>query len=219
MATACMRWRSEKRDGPDARLAGRSWFLGRLRARLGDPTAPVPEVGGEGGRTYRLTPGEIPEFEFVNLYGTDITAEKAIDKFPNQNPNPVLRLSRDGRMTHANPASVLVRKALRAEVGDVLETGLFERIRAACDDPNDSTMEVEADGTVYRLREARGWSREKLAAETGLSFATIQRLESGKYPRVEHVMRVADALGVSIDELLGRIPVSEKNPEHRRDET
>ena len=30
----------------------------------------------------------------MNLYGTDVTAEKAIDKFPNQNPNPVLRLSR-----------------------------------------------------------------------------------------------------------------------------
>ena len=127
-------------------------LLERLRARLGDETAAVPEVGGEGGRTYRLTPVEIPEFEFVNLYGTDITAEKAIDKFPNQNPNPVLRLSRAGKMTYANPASELVRKALSADVGDQLEPGLFAKILALSQAADDPTMEVEADGTVYRLK-------------------------------------------------------------------
>src|SRR5262249_52243605 len=87
-------------------------LLDRLRAHLASPEAPSPEVAGEGGRPYRVTPVLIPEFEFVNLYGTDITAEKAIDKFPNQNPNPVLRLDHEGRMTYANPASALVRKAL-----------------------------------------------------------------------------------------------------------
>jgi class 3 adenylate cyclase len=126
-------------------------LLDRLRARLGDPTAAVPEVGGEGGRTYRLTPVEIPEFEFVNLYGTDITAEKAIDKFPNQNPNPVLRLSHDGRMTYANPASVLVRKALGAEVGDTLDPPMFARIQAAIENPDAPTIEVQADGHVFRI--------------------------------------------------------------------
>jgi class 3 adenylate cyclase len=127
-------------------------LLVRLRARLADPAAPSPEVPGEGGRTYRLTPVVIPEFEFVNLYGTDITAEKAIDKFPNQNPNPVLRLTRNGRMTYANPASDLVRKALGADVGDQLDPALFARIVAASENLNDPTMEVEADGTIYRLR-------------------------------------------------------------------
>ena len=79
-----------------------------LAGTLADRTARPPEVAGEGGLFFRLKPVEIPEFEFVNLYGTDITAERAIDKFPNQNPNPVLRLTRQGRMTYANPASALV---------------------------------------------------------------------------------------------------------------
>jgi class 3 adenylate cyclase len=127
-------------------------LLARIRAHLGDPAAPAPEVPGEGGRTYRLTPVLIGELDVVNLYGTDITAEKAIDKFPNQNPNPVLRLTRSGRMTYANPASVLVRKALGAEVGDALEPSLFARIVAACESGTDPTMEVEADQTIYRLR-------------------------------------------------------------------
>ena len=123
-----------------------------LSAVLADRSAPVPEVAGEGGLTFRLKPVAIPEFGFVNLYGTDITAEKAIDKFPNQNPNPVLRLSRAGRMTYANQASVLVRKALGAEVGDDLAPDTFARIVAAFEDPIDPTLEVQADGTIYRLR-------------------------------------------------------------------
>jgi class 3 adenylate cyclase len=123
-----------------------------VQARLATDTAPVPEVPGEGGRTYRISPVLIPEFDFVNLYGTDVTAEKAIDKFPNQNPNPVLRLSRAGRMTYANPASALVRKALRTEVGEQLDPDLFGRIVAASEDSMDPTLEVEADGTIYRLR-------------------------------------------------------------------
>ena len=123
-----------------------------ILAALADPTTRPPEVAGEGGRTYLVTPVLIPEFDFVNLYGTDITAQKAIDKFPNQNPNPVLRLSRAGRMTYANPASVLVRKALGADVGDELDAATFARIVAASEAADDPTMEVEAEGTTYRLR-------------------------------------------------------------------
>ena len=124
----------------------------QLQAALRNPAAPTPEVAGEGGLTFRLKPVAIPEFGFLNLYGTDITAEKAIDKFPNQNPNPVLRLTRAGHMTYANPASALVRKALGAEVGDDLEPSVFASVVAALDDPDDPTMEVEADGTIFRLR-------------------------------------------------------------------
>ncbi len=127
-------------------------LIAQLQAYLADPTAQPPEVPGEGGRTFRLTPVLIPEFEFVNVYGTDITAEKAIDRFPNQNPNPVLRLTRSGRMTYANPASALVRQALGADVGDQLDPALFARIVAASNDPKDPTIEVVADRSIYRLR-------------------------------------------------------------------
>src|SRR5262249_17073233 len=79
----------------------------------------------------------IPEFEFVNLYGTDITAEKAIDKFPNQNPNPVLRFTRSGRMTYGNTSSGDVRAALGAEVGDQLAPEVFAQIATALEHPTD----------------------------------------------------------------------------------
>jgi class 3 adenylate cyclase len=127
-------------------------LVDQLRAVLADPTGRPPEVTGEGGLTFRLKPVEIPEFEFINLYGTDITAERAIDRFPNQNPNPVLRLTRQGRMSYANPASGSVRKALRAEVGDELDPVLFARLIVACEHPTDPTVELQADGALYRIR-------------------------------------------------------------------
>jgi len=127
-------------------------LLSRLQAAMADETAPAPEVAGEGGRTYRIKPVSIPEFDFVNLYGTDITAEKAIDKFPNQNPNPVLRFTRAGRMTYGNTASADVRAALGVEVGDELDSAVFARILTALEDPLDPTLEVEHDGRVFRLR-------------------------------------------------------------------
>jgi class 3 adenylate cyclase len=127
-------------------------LVDQLRAVLADPTGRAPEVAGEGGLTFRLKPVEILEFEFINLYGTDITAERAIDRFPNQNPNPVLRLTRQGRMSYANPASEPVRKALRAEVGDELDPALFARLIAACEHPTDPTIELQADEALYRIR-------------------------------------------------------------------
>ncbi|MBF8289467.1 MAG: Guanylate cyclase protein [Chloroflexi bacterium] len=127
-------------------------LLADLQASLADPPAPAPEVPAEGGRTFRLSPVLIPEFDFVNLYGTELTAEKAIDRIPTQNPNPVMRLSRTGKVTFANPASALVRQALGATVGAELDPAVFARILTAGDDAEHPTLEVEAEGRIFRLR-------------------------------------------------------------------
>jgi class 3 adenylate cyclase len=121
-----------------------------VAAAAADPPDRV-EVSVDG-RTFAVLPVHVPDLSVYNLYGTDITAERAIDRFPNQNPNPVLRLSRSGHLTYANPASVLVRKALAAEVGDQLAEATFGRILQALERTDDPTLELEADATVYRLR-------------------------------------------------------------------
>ena len=47
--------------------------------------------------------------------------------------------------------------------------------------------------------EARGPSREELAAAASVSLSTVWRFESGAYPRVEHLIALADALEVDLD--------------------
>jgi hypothetical protein len=45
-----------------------------------------------GAGTIEILAVAVPDLGFVNLYGTDVTARKAVVKFPDQNPNPVFRL-------------------------------------------------------------------------------------------------------------------------------
>ena len=102
-------------------------------------------------RTYAVWPVPIRDLRFTNLYGMDVTAERAIVKFPDQNPNPVLRIHWDGTLVYANPASAGLIAGLGLEIGASLPPDLrdplLERVRAA----DRSTFEVEAAGFVYSL--------------------------------------------------------------------
>ena len=102
-------------------------------------------------RTFAVWPVPIADLDFTNLYGMDVTAERAIVKFPDQNPNPVFRIQWDGTIVYANPASAGLVGGLGLTVGsrlgaDLRET-LLERVRAA-----DGVMvEVESAARAYAL--------------------------------------------------------------------
>jgi class 3 adenylate cyclase len=102
-------------------------------------------------RTFAVWPVPIRDLKFTNLYGMDVTAERAIVKFPDQNPNPVFRINRDGTLVYANPASAgLVAGlglAIEAGIPDDLRDRLLERMEAA----DRSTVEIESGGRVYAL--------------------------------------------------------------------
>lgn len=59
---------------------------------------------------------------------------------------------------------------------------------------------------LVKLRKQKGWSQEKLAVESGISYNTIIKIERGgiENPKIETVIKLADALSVSVDELIGR---------------
>ena len=55
---------------------------------------------------------------------------------------------------------------------------------------------------IRRLRKARGWTQYELAAEAEVTRYSLLRWEAGTKPQsFESFVRVADALGVSLDEL------------------
>jgi class 3 adenylate cyclase len=130
------------------------------RALAGDET-PI-EVRGEG-RIFLIQPVDIPEFGFTNLYGTDITAVKAVDRFPNLNPNPVLRISRDGRIQYANPASVPIQQALGVTVDDVLPADVLDRVMAAAGGGGGTeVIEVVAGDRTFELLVAAVYEFESI---------------------------------------------------------
>lgn len=59
---------------------------------------------------------------------------------------------------------------------------------------------------LVKLRKQKGWTQEKLARESGISYNTLIKIERGGIdnPKIETVIKLADALKISIDNLIGR---------------
>ncbi len=59
---------------------------------------------------------------------------------------------------------------------------------------------------LKELRKQKGWTQERLARESNISYHTLIKLEQNgiKNPKIETVIKLADALEVSLDELVGR---------------
>ena len=121
-----------------------------LEVAAGAPSRPTIELES-GGRTFALLPVDVPELGVINLYGTDITAAKALDKFPDRNPNPVLRVARDGRLIYANPASGPICRALGAVVGGPLPAGFAERVLAAAESTSSEVIEIRSEDRIFEL--------------------------------------------------------------------
>lgn len=69
---------------------------------------------------------------------------------------------------------------------------------------------------VRAARRRRGWTRETLAHNSGLSFAAVTQIETGRRSevRVSSLVALADALGVSVDYLV-RAEVAAPLLDHR----
>jgi class 3 adenylate cyclase len=102
-------------------------------------------------RTYTIWPVPIPDMGFMNLYGTDVTAERAIVKFPDQNPNPVIRIHADGTLTYANQASAALIGGLGLALADRLPTDLRFALVQLANAGERGTLDVESADRHYRL--------------------------------------------------------------------
>lgn len=104
-----------------------------------------------GPRTFELLAVRIEESGFTNVYGTDVTAARAVVKFPDQNPNPVFRLTWEGTLVYANPASrQLIEGAgwtMNAPLPDPVLQPLLTSARAG----DRATVEVVSLDRRYRL--------------------------------------------------------------------
>lgn len=56
---------------------------------------------------------------------------------------------------------------------------------------------------LVALRTAKQLTREQLCSLSGVSYPTLHRYEAGKMaPRLDHLVRLAEALGVPLDDLV-----------------
>jgi class 3 adenylate cyclase len=102
-------------------------------------------------RTYAIWPVPIRDLDFTNLYGMDVTAERAIVKFPDQNPNPVFRIRWDGTLVYTNPACEDLVAGLGLRIGDGLPGGLRDALLEHADAADRETVELQAGSRTYAL--------------------------------------------------------------------
>lgn len=59
---------------------------------------------------------------------------------------------------------------------------------------------------IKKYRKQHGWTQQKLAFKSGLTISVITKLEQAfaTQPTIQTVVKIADALGVSLDKLVGR---------------
>lgn len=58
---------------------------------------------------------------------------------------------------------------------------------------------------IIELRQAQGWTQERLATESGVGVRTVQRLEAGEDASLETLSLVAEALRVPVRDLFSAI--------------
>lgn len=62
------------------------------------------------------------------------------------------------------------------------------------------------------LREMRGLTQGELGTRAGIAAASISHFETGqRVPSLDSLVKLADALQVSVDALLGRVPVEQSS--------
>ena len=59
---------------------------------------------------------------------------------------------------------------------------------------------------IKELRKQKGWSQQKLAEKTGLSFNTITKIEQGiaDSPTLKTLLKLANVFEVGLDHLIGK---------------
>ncbi|WP_170578574.1 response regulator [Ruegeria arenilitoris] len=110
------------------------------------------------GMVYALLLWPVPDAKHVNLYGRDVTQLKQAEKrmrelarIPEENPNPVMRITDEGKLVYANKASAPLIEALQLKVGDRVGTGWRKRVAKGLHEDQRQDFEYEAGGLIYAL--------------------------------------------------------------------
>ncbi len=109
-----------------------------------------------GGRVYDFALTPVPAHHYVNVYGRDVTDERKVQrqvrdlaKFPEENPNPVLRADGGAQVVFANDVAKSLPGLLKGEAADLLHDTLAFKVREAARTGLRQDVEMESGGQLY----------------------------------------------------------------------
>ena len=100
-----------------------------------------------GNYTFSFHVVSVPEFNCINIYGTDVTAMKAITKFPDSNPNPIMRVSTSCELQYVNIAGRVICDAWGVKIGDTVPDILIEG-----NTPKEGDLEIAVHDRIFMFR-------------------------------------------------------------------
>lgn len=72
----------------------------------------------------------------------------------------------------------------------------------------DNSASTALRANLRKFRELRGMTQSQIGARSAVAAASVSHFETGqRTPTLETLVRLADALNVTVDTLLGRAPV------------
>jgi hypothetical protein len=80
-----------------------------------------------------------------------VSSVESLAKFPEENPNPVLRVGRDGKLLYANTASAFMLDALGVAPGAAMPESIAEAVAEAFADGKLVSCEVECRARIYAI--------------------------------------------------------------------
>lgn len=111
-----------------------------------------------GDRIFSLTFAPVVDLGYVNVYALNITerrrAEQQIEnlaKFPGENPNPVLRITKDGEVLYSNEAGKPLLAKWKSDVGKAVPQKWRKLIAEAFESKKGKEEEEEVKGKIYSL--------------------------------------------------------------------
>jgi len=105
-------------------------------------------------RTYSIDITPVSEERYANVYGRDVTKQKEAEKkildlakFPSENPNPILRLTKE-KVIYVNKEG---EKIFNIEEGSNIPVVLEENVISAIDTNKPSTIEIDLNTHIYSI--------------------------------------------------------------------
>ena len=116
----------------------------RTEVAIDDSGAPIKDRNGN-------TLGVVLVFRDISDRKQAMKEIESLAKFPEENPNPIMRIATDGAIIYANPSSAPLLKAWECQVGEMLPDDYRNLILDAYSSGNRIETEATSGGTIYSL--------------------------------------------------------------------